>query len=90
MWGYDRFSSSPSAPASWHDTASVRQWSSSRSLPDPAMIHATSTLSGTAFLMRARRGSHQSSDLSEMSSQFHEECSAPRAPLFIDRAPVSG
>ena len=40
------------------------------------MIEATSTLCGKASLMRRRRGSHQSSGLSEMSSQFHDECSA--------------
>ena len=37
------------------------------------MIEAMSTRSGNAFLMRPRRGTHQSSGLSEMSSQFHEE-----------------
>ena len=40
------------------------------------MIDATSTLCGKASLIRRSRGSHQSSGLSEMSSQFHEECSA--------------
>src|SRR2546426_7049176 len=35
--------------------------------------------------MRPRRGTHQSSVLSEMSSQFHEECSAAPGRLFIDR-----
>ncbi len=40
------------------------------------MIDATSTRSGNAFLIRAMRGTHQSSGLSEMSSQFHDEWSA--------------
>src|ERR1700704_347415 len=35
--------------------------------------------------MRPRRGTHQSSVLSEISSQFHEECSAAPARFFIDR-----
>src|SRR6185295_14573849 len=34
--------------------------------------------------MRPRRGIHQSSVLSEMSSQFHDECSAAPASFFID------
>src|SRR4051812_28532799 len=48
------------------------------------MIEATSTSWGNARLMRPRRGTHQSSVLSEMSSQFHEECSAAPARFFID------
>src|ERR671934_411145 len=35
--------------------------------------------------MRPRRGTHQSSVLSEMSSQFHDECSAVPGRFFIDR-----
>src|SRR5213594_2081448 len=35
--------------------------------------------------MRPRRGTHQSSVLSEMSSQFHDECSAAPGRFFIDR-----
>ena len=81
MCGQDRFSSRPSAPCSWQARARVRQWSSSLSLPEPAMIDAMSTRSGNAFLMRPRRGTHQSSGLSEISSQFHDECSAPVAAL---------
>src|SRR6185295_12154860 len=34
--------------------------------------------------MRPRRGTHQSSVLSEMSSQFHDECSAAPGRFFID------
>src|SRR5947209_9101903 len=49
------------------------------------MIEATSTRSGNAFLMRPSRGTHQSSVLSEMSSQFHEECSAAPGRFFIER-----
>ena len=73
MWGQERLSSSPSAPGFWHARARVRQWSSSRSLPEPAMIEAMSTWSGKAFLMWSRRGTHQSRGLSEMISQFHDE-----------------
>src|SRR5687767_1974968 len=89
MWGQDRFSSKPSAPSSWQARARVRQWSSSLSLPDPAMIDAMSTRSGNACLMHRMRGAHQSRVLSEMSSQFHEEWSAPARPLFMERVPVS-
>src|SRR5881275_670586 len=49
------------------------------------MIDATSTCCGKAFLMRPRRGTHQSSVLSEMSSQFQDECSAAPGRFFIDR-----
>src|ERR1700704_1391656 len=35
--------------------------------------------------MRPSRGIHQSSVLSEMSSQFHEECSAEPGRFFIER-----
>ena len=48
------------------------------------MIDATSTRSGNARLIRPRRGTHQSRVLSEMSSQFHEECSAAPGRVFID------
>src|SRR5438067_5181396 len=34
--------------------------------------------------MRPRRGTHQSSVLSEMSSQFHDECSADPGRFFIE------
>ena len=46
MCGHERFSSRPSAPSSWQAFASVRQWSSSLSLPEPAMIEAMRTRSG--------------------------------------------
>src|SRR5580765_4242341 len=49
------------------------------------MIDATRTRSGKAFLMRPSRGTHQSSVLSEMSSQFHDECSAVPGRFFIER-----
>src|SRR5881628_3638361 len=39
--------------------------------------------------MRPRRGTHQSSVLSEMSSQFHDECSAAPGRFFIDSRPDS-
>src|SRR5213075_2428142 len=48
------------------------------------MIDAISIFDGCAFLMRARRPIHQSSVLSEMSSQFHDECSAVPGRFFID------
>src|SRR5213594_4771928 len=40
--------------------------------------------------MRPRRGTHQSSVLSEMSSQFHDECSAAPGRFFIERCAESG
>src|SRR6059036_3067112 len=49
------------------------------------MIDATSMCSGNAFLIRPRRGTHQSSALSEMSSQFHDEWSAAPGRFFIER-----
>src|SRR5215472_3461270 len=48
------------------------------------MIDATRTCSGNARLMRPNRGTHQSSVLSEMSSQFHDECSAVPGRFFIE------
>src|SRR3954468_5537824 len=48
------------------------------------MIDATRTLCGNAALIRRSRGSHQSSGLSEMSSQFHDECSAVPARFSIE------
>src|SRR2546425_13197956 len=35
--------------------------------------------------MRPSRGTHQSSVLSEMSSQFHDECSAAPGRFFMNR-----
>src|ERR1700704_2502347 len=40
--------------------------------------------------MRPRRGTHQSSVLSEISSQFQEECSAVPGRFCIDRCGKSG
>src|SRR5437899_4566062 len=48
------------------------------------MLEATSARSGNAFLMRPMRGTHQSSGLSEISSQFQEECSAVPGRFFMD------
>ena len=84
MCGHDRFSSSASQPCSWQAMASFCQCRSSVSLPEPAMIEATSTRSGNACLIRPSRGTHQSSVLSEISSQFHDECSAVPGRFFID------
>src|SRR5258707_7406800 len=53
------------------------------------MIDATSTWFGYAFLIRPRRGTHQSSVLSEISSQFHDECSAAPGRFFIERCAES-
>src|SRR5438445_2181449 len=53
------------------------------------MMDATSGRSGNAFLTRPSRGTHQSSVLSEMSSQFHDECSAEPGRFFIDRCAES-
>ena len=49
------------------------------------MIDATSMRVGCACLMRPMRGSHQSRGLSEMSSQFQEECSAVPGRFCIER-----
>src|SRR5215510_10326864 len=49
------------------------------------MMDAMSIFAGCAFLMRPSRGTHQSSVLSEMSSQFQDECSAAPGRFFIDR-----
>src|SRR2546430_6701916 len=49
------------------------------------MIEATRIRLGNAFLIRPRRGTHQSSVLSEISSQFQDECSAAPARFFIER-----
>src|SRR5713101_4615706 len=84
MCGQERFSSKASAPSSWQAFASVCQWESSVSFPEPAMMEATSTRSGNAFLMRPMRGTHQSSGLSEISSQFQEECSAVPGRFFME------
>src|SRR6266496_2724376 len=84
MWGQERFNSNASAPSSWHAFASVCQWDSSVSLPEPAMMEATSTLLGKAFLIRPMRGTHQSRGLSEISSQFQEEWSAVPGRFFIE------
>src|SRR5262245_2972027 len=87
MCGHDRFSSKASAPASWHALARSCQCASSLSLPEPAMIDATRIRSGYAFLMPSIFGIHQSSVLSEMSSQFHDECSAVSGRFCIDSWP---
>src|SRR5580704_11318594 len=54
------------------------------------MIDATRIRDGWACLMRPRRGTHQSSVLSEMSSQFQEECRAVPGLFCIDRCGESG
>src|SRR5262245_8395747 len=51
------------------------------------MIDATRMRSGCAFLIREMRGIHQSSGLSEMSSQFHDECSAVPGRFCMERWP---
>src|SRR6185295_4664478 len=54
------------------------------------MTDAISIFVGWAFLIRPRRGIHQSSALSEMSSQFQDEWSAAPGRFCIDRWPESG
>src|SRR4029078_415481 len=54
------------------------------------MMDATRTWSGKAFLIRPSLGTHQSSVLSEISSQFHDEWSAAPGRFFIDRCGESG
>ena len=54
------------------------------------MTDAISILDGCAFLMRPSRGTHQSSVLSEISSQFHDECSAVPGRFCIERCGESG
>src|SRR5512132_2313647 len=54
------------------------------------MIDAIRIFVGWAFLIRASRPIHQSSGLSEMSSQFHDEWSAVPGFFFIDTWPVVG
>src|SRR5688500_14655455 len=54
------------------------------------MIEATRMRPGCAFLIRAIRGTHQSSVLSEISSQFHDECSAVPGRFCIDSCGESG
>src|SRR5438552_10734049 len=88
--GQERLSSSPSAPSAWHAFASSCQLASSLSLPEPAIIEAMSTFEGYSFLTRAIRGTHQSSVLSEISSQFQEECNAVPGRFLIERYGESG
>src|SRR5215471_3494121 len=54
------------------------------------MIDAITTFVGCASLIRRIRGTHHSSGLSEMSSQFHEPCSAAPGRFFIDTLLSSG
>src|SRR5688500_17352556 len=53
------------------------------------MIDAIRIRSGYAFLIFAIFGIHQSIGLSEISSQFHDECSAVSACFRIDSLPSS-
>src|SRR3954469_2690483 len=84
MCGHDRLSSSASHPCSSHASASSCQCRNSVSLPEPAMIDETTKCCGNAFCIRPRRGTHQSSVLSEISSQFHDEWSAAPGRLRIE------
>src|SRR5687768_65124 len=86
MCGQEKFSSSASQPSSMQALARRCQLCSSLSLPEPAMIDATSMRVGNCFLMRASLPIHQSSGLSEISSQFHDAISVVSAPrLFMER-----
>src|SRR5712691_4986776 len=49
------------------------------------MIDATRMCCGYCFLILAIFGTHQSSVLSEMSSQFHDECSTAPGRFCIER-----
>src|SRR6187397_2394789 len=51
------------------------------------MIEATRMRSGYAFLIPAIFGIHQSSGLSEISSQFQDECNAVSGCFRIDSLP---
>src|SRR5687768_13381167 len=89
MCGQEKFSSRASAPSSMQALASVCQLCSSLSLPEPAMIDATSIRVGNCFLMRESFPIHQSRGLSEMSSQFHEAMSVVSGRRFIEsRVPL--
>src|ERR1051326_2971672 len=72
MCGQEKLSSIASQPSSCTAFVSVCQLCSSLSLPEPAMIDATRIFVGAACLMRASFPIHQSSGLSEISSQFQE------------------
>ena len=84
MCGHEKFSSIASTPASWTPWTRVCQASSSLSLPEPAMIEATSTRLGQARLMFSSFGSHQSMGLSEISSQFQDAMSVVSGRLAIE------
>src|SRR2546430_6132450 len=88
--GREKLSSRPSAPSPCAFSASSCQCLSSLSLPEPAMIDAMRTLLGNASLIRRIRGAHHSSVLSEISSQFHDECNAAPGRFFIDTFASSG
>src|SRR5438105_1533481 len=83
MCGHEKFSSSASAPSSCAALVSVCQLCSSLSFPEPAMIETTSIFFGYAFLMRLNFPIHQSSGLSEMSSQFQEAISVDSGRFVI-------
>src|SRR5471032_722383 len=53
------------------------------------MIDAMTTRVGYASFIFRMRGTHQSSPLSEISSQFHDECSAAPGRFFIERCAES-
>src|SRR5688572_28535036 len=90
MCGHEKLSSSASAPASWQPRASSCQAWCSLSLPEPAMMEATTTLCGYDAFNRSITGIHQSRGLSEISSQFHDECRAAPGRFFIEISFVSG
>src|SRR5258708_8710148 len=90
MCGQEKLHSMPSEPASWTASVSVCQARSSLSLPEPAMIDAITTFVGCACLILRIFGTHQSMDLSELSSQFHEPWSADPGRFFIETLLSSG
>src|SRR5258706_6576517 len=85
MCGQEKFSSSASAPSSWQALARVCQLFSSLSLPEPAMIEAPRIFAGYAFLIAASLPIHQSSGLSEISSQFQEAITVVPGRFVIER-----
>src|SRR5579859_7671926 len=84
MCGQEKFNSTASHPSSCTALVSVCQLCSSLSLPLPAMIDATSTFAGYVFLILLSLPIHQSSGLSEMSSQFHDAISVESGRFAIE------
>src|SRR5262249_47578532 len=89
LGGRDRFGPRAAAPPFGPARGAVCEWASPRSLPAPAIMEQTRILSGNARLIFPSRGAHQSRGLSEMSSQFHDECSTVPRRLRIETWPAA-